>query len=600
MIPRARFDDLRPRSRRSFTLDGFTDAFIATDVGDVAAVLEAAEREVSAGRWVAGFVAYEAAPASDRAVSVRPRAGAAAESLPLAWFGVFERRVPTLAADPVEATVGRWVPSIDESAHRDDVHRIKDAIVAGDTYQVNHTFRMMAPFTGDPETLYRELIGSQSCGYGAFIETDDWSIASASPELFFEWRHGKLTSRPMKGTAPRGLDLEDDERHRSALIASDKERAENLMIVDMVRNDLGRIARTGTVRVPELFTTEKYDTVWQMTSTVTAEPRSGTTLPDVFGALFPCASITGAPKVATMRLIAELETTPRGVYCGAVGYGGPRPAGPEWAFNVAIRTVAIDRRNGTAQYGTGGGVTYDSTPGGEYREALLKARVLERRSSDFSLLETMRWTPDEGYHCLTAHLARLTRSAWYFDVPLDPAEVRSALDTAVRHAHHPQRVRLLVDRGGHISTESEPAPPPTGPVGLAVDRALLDPGDPMLRHKTTERTVYIDAASRHPSADDVILVTLDGLCADTTVATLCVEVDGVWYTPPVSDGALPGVARAELVASGRLRERSIPAEELWLAARIARVNSLRGWEEAELSPPHDTPHPVNQARRRRR
>jgi para-aminobenzoate synthetase/4-amino-4-deoxychorismate lyase len=600
MIPRARFDDLRPRSRRSFTLEGFTDAFVATEVDDVGAVIEAAEREVADGRWVAGFVAYEAAPAFDRAFTVRSRAGTAAEAFPLAWFGVFDRRVPTPEFEPADATVGQWVPTIDESAHREGVHRIREAIVAGDTYQVNHTFRMMAPFTGDPETLYRELIGGQSCGYGAFIETDDWSIASASPELFFEWRHGKLTSRPMKGTAPRGLDLEEDERQRSALIASDKERAENLMIVDMVRNDLGRISRTGTVRVPELFTTEKYDTVWQMTSTVTAEPRAGTTLPDVFGALFPCASITGAPKVATMGFIAELETTPRGVYCGAVGYGGPRPSGPEWAFNVAIRTVAIDRRNGTAHYGTGGGVTYDSTPGGEYREALLKARVLERRTSGFSLLETMRWTLDEGYHRLTAHLARLTRSAWYFDVPLDPAEVRSALDNAVRHAHSPLRVRLLVDRSGDITTESEPAPPTAGSVRLAIDRALLDPGDPMLRHKTTERTVYTDASSRHPGADDVILVTMDGLCADTTIATLCVEVDGIWYTPPVSDGALPGVARAELIASGRLRERSIPAEELWRAARIARVNSLRGWEEAELSPPHDTPHPVNQARRRRR
>jgi para-aminobenzoate synthetase/4-amino-4-deoxychorismate lyase len=423
-------------------------------------------------------------------------------------------------------------------------------------------------------------------------------IASASPELFFEWRHGRLSSRPMKGTARRGLDLDDDEAQRAALVHSEKERAENLMIVDMVRNDMGRIARIGSVTVPELFTTEKYDTVWQMTSTVTSEPRPGTSLPDVFRAIFPCASITGAPKVATMRLIAELESTPRGVYCGAVGYGGPRPAGPEWAFNVAIRTVTIDRSHSIALYGTGGGVTYDSTAGGEYREALLKARVLDRKTTGFSLLETMHWSPAEGYRHLTGHLGRLTRSAWYFDVPLDPAEVRSALDSAVRDAPEASRVRMLVSRTGQITTEISPAPRPLQQVRLAVDDSPLDPGDPMLRHKTTERSVYETAAARHPEADDVILVTIDGLAADTTMATLCVEIDDVWVTPPVTDGALPGVARQALIDAGRIRERSILIEEVRTAGRLARVNSLRGWEDAVLSDAGDGSHPVGQPLRR--
>jgi para-aminobenzoate synthetase / 4-amino-4-deoxychorismate lyase len=600
MTPRARFDDLRPRSRRSFTLDGFRTALVAKDTSQVVGVLGEAEREVAAGRWVAGFVTYEASPAFDPAFVVRSLESSSVADLPLAWFGVFDRRIPSDDTVHGTASLGPWVPAIDEDAHAAGIARIHEAIIAGDTYQVNHTFRMASEFAGEPEALYLELIAGQSCGYGAFIDTGDWTIASASPELFFEWRHGKLISRPMKGTAPRGVDLEDDEAQRAALVHSEKQRAENLMIVDMVRNDMGRVARVGTVKVPELFTTEKYDTVWQMTSTVVCEPRPDTTLPAVFSALFPCASITGAPKIATMRLIAELETTPRGAYCGAIGYGGPRPAGPEWAFNVAIRTVTIDRIDGTAFYGTGGGVVYDSTAGGEYREAILKTRVLDRRATGFSLLETMRWTPSGGYHDLTAHLGRLTGSAWYFDVPMDPAEVRSALDNAVRHEDGPRRVRLLVGRSGRITTEVGPVPLQSSRVELAIDDVGLDPREPMLRHKTTERSVYEAAAARHPHAEDVILVTVDGLVADTTIATLCAEFDGTWVTPPITDGALPGVARQSLLDHGRLEERSIPVEALFRATRLARVNSVRGWEEAALVDVAAPTHPVGQPRRRLR
>ena len=600
MTPRARFDDLRPRSRRSFTLDGFRTALVATDTSAVIDVLADVERQVVAGRWVAGFVTYEASPAFDPAFVVRAPDGSHVENLPLVWFGVFDRRIPSDDGDHESPAMSRWEPAIDEREHAAGIDRIHQAIVAGDTYQVNHTFRMTSVFDGNPEALYLDLIAGQSCGYGAFIDTGDWTIASASPELFFEWRHGKLMSRPMKGTAPRGIDLDDDEAQRAALVHSEKQRAENLMIVDMVRNDMGRIARLGTVQVPELFTTEKYDTVWQMTSTVVCEPRPHTSLPMVFEALFPCASITGAPKIATMSLIAELETTPRGAYCGAIGYGGPRPAGPEWAFNVGIRTVTIDRANGTALDWTGGGVTYDSTAGGEYREALLKTRILDRRATSFSLLETMRWTPDDGYRNLTSHLGRLTRSAWYFDVPVDPAEVRSALDSAVRHAEAPLRVRLLVDRAGRITTEIGPTPDHSRRVKLAIDDVGLDPRDPMLRHKTTERSVYDEAAARHPDADDVILVTVDGLAADTSIGTLCVEFDGTWVTPPVADGALPGIARQSLLDHGRLEERSIPVEALLRATRLARVNSVRGWEDAVLIGAEEPTHPVGHPRRRLR
>ncbi|HEY5652260.1 MAG TPA: aminodeoxychorismate synthase component I, partial [Acidimicrobiia bacterium] len=383
----ARFDDLRPHRRRSFQLSDPVEVLWTTDPSQVGSVLEAAERAVSNNKWVAGFVGYEAAPAFDASLIVHGVSGTDIEDLPLAWFAVFDTRTAT-SGEPGGYELGTWVPSTDEARHHAAIADIREHIRQGRTYQVNHTFRLHADFDGDAAALYRDLASSQTCGYGSFIDAGRWAIASASPELFFEWRHDRIVSKPMKGTISRGTTLSDDESRRRELFGSEKNRAENLMIVDMVRNDLGRICRVGSVRVPELFSTEKYDTVWQMTSTVTGWPRSDVGLRDVFGALFPCASITGAPKVSTMEIISQLETTPRGVYCGTVGFGGPGPAGPEWAFNVAIRTVLVDRVRGRAIYGTGGGITYDSTPGDEYAEAILKTQVLKRRTADLRLIET--------------------------------------------------------------------------------------------------------------------------------------------------------------------------------------------------------------------
>jgi para-aminobenzoate synthetase/4-amino-4-deoxychorismate lyase len=447
---------------------------------------------------------------------------------------------------------------------------------------VNFTFRLQAGFEGSAESLYRDLVNAQACGYGALVDTGQWVIASASPELFFEWRHGRIVSKPMKGTRRRGLMVHDDEDERARLEASEKDRAENLMIVDMVRNDLGRIARVGTVKVPALFTTEKYDTLWQLTSTIEAQPKTGTSLPDVFEALFPCASITGAPKLSTMGIIDELEPDPRGVYCGAIGFGGPGPGGePEWAFNVAIRTVVIDRAAARATYGTGGGITYDSTTAAEYDEALLKAQVLARRSASFSLIETIRWSA-EGFWLLDRHLDRLIASAKYFDIPLDPAEVRASLRAAGAGRAGPLRLRLAVARTGSISVEVGEVPA-TATIMAAIDSMPVDPGDVFLYHKTSNRAMYEEARARGGDVDDVILVNPSGEVTETTIGNLAAEIQGSWWTPPVAAGLLPGTYRAELIAGGGLRERRITTEELKGAAGLARVNALRGWEPIELA-----------------
>ncbi len=576
----ARFDDLRPHRRRSFTLSDPLDVLVAETLDEVVPVLERCDALVSDGRWVAGFVTYEAAPAFDRALAALPPA----PGLPLAWFAVFDHRRPA-SLDPVRPyRLGPWTATVDQEHHRAAVEAIREHILDGDTYQVNHTFRMISPFEGDARSFYMDLSRSQSCGYGGFIDTGTHAIASASPELFFEWRAGVITCRPMKGTTARGIDLTSDEERRRWLASSEKNRAENLMIVDMVRNDVGKVASIGTVRVPELFATEKYDTVWQLTSTVTARPRPETTLIDVFSALFPCASITGAPKVATTEIISRLEVDPRGVYCGTLGFGGPAGGGDsQWAFNVAIRTVTIDRVRGVAWYGTGGGITYDSDAASEYEEALLKAAVLGRRSADFSLLETMRWEPEAGFIRLERHLRRLLEASWYFDVPIDPVSVRESLDRSVS-GEEPLRVRLLVGRGGEVTVE--PARLESGSAGsirLTVDDRPVDPTDPFLHHKTTNRTVYEEAAARHPDAEDVVLWNPSRRVTETSIANLAARFDGVWYTPPTTDGCLAGTLRAEMVEAGDLVERSMTLEELREADEVARFNSVRGWEPAILT-----------------
>lgn len=588
----ARFDDLRPHRRRSFVMVGLLDVIEAQRLDQVNAVLSQAESAVTDGRWVAGFLSYEAAPAFDAALTVIDRAATPFEDLPLAWFSIWERRGPTTPLPTGGYQLGEWLPRLDRPQYEVGVDRIKDHIRRGDTYQVNHTFRMDAAFAGDPRGFYRDLVNSQSCGYGALIDTGRWVVVSASPELFFEWRHGGLVSKPMKGTIRRGLAATDDEAQRQRLQGSEKDRAENLMIVDMVRNDLGRVARTGTVHVPALFTTEKYDTVWQLTSTVKAEPRPGCDVGEIFSALFPSASITGAPKVATTKIIADLESDPRGVYCGAVGFGGP-DAGDDsqWAFNVAIRTVLVDRRLGAAHYGTGGGVTYDSTPAGEFEEALLKAAVLARTSAAFDLLETIRFDPPKsnspgGLWLLDRHLERLASSASYFDIPLDPAEVRAALNTAVSGAASTLRLRLLVDRTGRIRVDTEElslvAQNTPSPLLVGVDWNPIDRDDPFLYHKTTNRRVYQEVLARNSGIDDVILVNRDGNVTETTIANVAAELDGIWVTPPVSDGLLAGTYRAELLANGKLVERSITTADLKESAGVARFNSLRGWEPVVL------------------
>ncbi|HEX6844983.1 MAG TPA: aminodeoxychorismate synthase component I, partial [Actinomycetota bacterium] len=517
----ARFDDLTG-AEPSFRLVEPVGVLEALRPEEVAGLLASAEAAATRGLWVAGFVGYEAAPGLDPALAVRRRrTGEPFADLPLAWFAMFEGRqetaLPAPAAEPPPPGAG-WTPSVDRGRYDDAIARIHEHIAAGDTYQVNHTLRLRAGIEGDLRGLYRDLCYAQRGAYATYLDTGRHRVASASPELFFRIDGEGIATKPMKGTAPRGRWREEDEAIRAALRGSVKDRAENAMIVDLLRNDLGRVARPGSVRWSDVFDAERFETVWQLTSTVAATLQPDADLVEVFRALFPCGSVTGAPKASTMGIIAALEDSPRGVYCGTVGYlAPPSAAGPRARFNVAIRTVVHDTATGAAEYGVGGGITWDSRAGAEYDETVAKARVLTARRPAFRLLETLSHDPGIGFRRLDEHLRRLRDSASYFGYDLDVEAVLDALRReAARFPDRAARVRLEVDRRGRIDTGAAPMPVTPEPVRLAIDTSHpVDPADIFLFHKTTLRAPYEEAMTRHPEADDVILVNVHGEVTET-------------------------------------------------------------------------------------
>ena len=551
----------------------------AHTLAEVRLALEAVAQAARAGRYAAGFVAYEAAPAFEPALRVRPPVGA----LPLLWFGVFDAPQPAPALPPGPFALSEWQPTVSRTAYAAAIDTVREAIARGDTYQANYTMRLRAQFSGDDLAFYEQLRAAQAASYSAYLNLGRYRILSASPELFFHWDGAQLTSRPMKGTAPRGRWPAEDEAFATWLAASEKNRAENLMIVDLLRNDIGRVARVGSVAVPALFAIERYRTVHQMTSTITAQTRPGTDLASLFDALFPCGSITGAPKIETMKLLAKLEDTPRGVYCGAIGLVAPGGAA---TFNVAIRTVTLDTASGAAEYGVGGGITWDSTAADEYAEALLKAALLRERWPAFELLETLRLEYGD-YALRERHTTRLAESARYFNIPLDLPAIDAALDAAARAAGPGMwRVRLLVDQQGVPRAEHQPLPPaPAAPQPVRWSRTPVSASDRFLFHKTTHRTMYDTRRAEAPDAFDVLLWNEEEEATEFTIGNLVAEIAGQMFTPPLNCGLLPGTMRAELLARGEVRERVLTRAEVAAATRLWLVNSVRGWVPVQLREP---------------
>lgn len=552
----------------------------AATAEEVPALLRTAEEHACAGRWVIGFVAYEAAPAFDTAFQAHaaPSAG-----LPLALFAVY-REAATTSRPRGEFLSGVWRDQTPRAQFDDAVARIRRGITDGDYYQVNYTTRLQAPFLGDGLSFFDSLRASQPGAYCAYLDFWPWQVCSVSPELFFHWgaaaeNERTLTCRPMKGTAARHEDRATDHAAAEALRRSQKECAENLMIVDLVRNDLSRVAQPGSVKVPQLFSVEAWATVWQMTSTVTCVTRAQTRLLDVFNALFPCGSVTGAPKAAATSAILELEVSPRGIYCGAVGAIMP---GGEALFSVGIRTPVIETKRGgaipegKAECGIGSGITLDSNADHEHAECLTKQKFLKQACPEYELLETLRLHQGR-YWLLRGHIRRLAHSAGALGFSFDEKRVVAALHTeAQRHPAGQWRTRLRLSANGEPAVTALPLEVLNAPLQMALADAPVASASPWLRHKTTRRELYAALMSAQPGIFDTLLYNERGELTEFTRGNLVVELDGKLLTPAAGCGLLPGVLREALLARGRVREAIVRVDDLARANRIWFINSVRG------------------------
>ncbi len=532
------------------------------------------------GGVAAGFLSYEAGATIEPGL---PAITPAADGPALGWFARFalmERiapsDVPTLLPDPAGAWSSRAAPLVSRAEYDRALEKILDYIHAGDIYQANLTFMATVRFGGHPLALYARLRERQRAGYGGIVWTGEHWLLSFSPELFFSQRGRSVVARPMKGTAKRGANAQEDACNAAALAADPKQRAENLMIVDLIRNDLSRVARPGSVTVPQLFHVEAYPTVHQMVSTVHAELREDMGVADLLRKAFPCGSITGAPKIRAMEIIREVEQFPRGPYTGSIGY----VAGPdEAAFNVAIRTLVIRDRANEALLGLGSGIVADSVAVSEWEECLVKGQFVE--SADrFDLIETMRFDPDEGLIRLERHLMRMKASASELGFAFDHHRARNELQAATFRLREPSRVRMMLSRRGSVAIEVSPLPAkPDAAVRVALAPLPVDAADWRLRHKTTQRRFH-DEARRTAACFEVLFTAPDGALTEGSFSNIFVERDGQLVTPPLDHGLLPGVLRAELIDEGRAREAPLCAGDL--AGGFYIGNSLRGLIPAQL------------------
>ena len=602
LLENARPDSPDPTSRLFFKPQQVLEASKPAQIPGLFAEIE---RAVRAGQVAAGFFAYECGQAFE------PKAGLpeAKADWPLAWFGVYEHafvydhalgvfrgREPSGVATQGAAAVESLAPGVRvefrparlEEDFAAQIGVIHEWIRAGEVYQLNFTFPMRADYRGSPAALFRAALLSQPVEYAAFLH---WRrgrhILSISPELFFRIEQSEvgriITTRPMKGTAPRGPTTAEDTQIAARLRNDSKNRSENVMIVDLLRNDLGRLCEFGSVRADDLFAVERYPTLWQMTSTVTGRLRDAAGFYDIFRALFPCGSVTGAPKVRAMQLLAKLEARARGVYTGAIGYFSTERT----VFNVAIRTLEFDC--GNVEMSVGSGIVIDSEAAGEYRECLLKADFLTRSDDRFSLVETILWNGQ--FPLLELHLDRLLDSADYFGFPCRRAEVKLALlgTAAGFNDRRPRKVRLMLDADGQIRIEHEVVDPEPARlhqlarVSIAAERT--DPGDRFLYHKTTHRPLYASAFKEAAEAgfDDVLFLNRYQQVTEGAISNLFVEKSGSWLTPPVACGLLPGVYRRHLLAiEGNIEQREMTLDDLRSADAIYLSNAVRGLRRAVI------------------
>jgi len=545
---------------------------VANTLEEVRPSFELIQEALDLGFYVAGYISYESAPTFDPSFQVNLN-----PNMPLLWFGVFSEPLYESLVTNGSYDYPKWSPDVSRKQYDSAIDFIKSSIEKGNTYQTNYTIRLNSKFQGDDIALFNKLKQAQSSNYCAYIHTGDFSILSASPELFFHLKDQHITTRPMKGTIARGKTLAEDEKNAKWLYESEKNRAENVMIVDLLRNDLNIIAEQGSVQVPELFNIEHYPTVLQMTSTITAKVKKNTSYFDIFKALFPCGSITGAPKISTMKIISSLESAPRDVYCGAIGYFSPNQ---EAIFNVPIRTVVINQKTGNATYGVGGGITWDSTANGEYEEILTKASLLERDKPEFKLLESILLT-DGKLYLLEEHLNRLQDSSKYFQFPFNRSEVENELVKFTKNfTKGDYKIRLLLSNTGKVSLESQQLYESVTPKIVKLAEKPISNCNLFLYHKTTYRDVYTQF--QNPEVFDTLLWNENEEITEFTNGNIVLEINGKLYTPPIQSGLLAGTYREMLIKKGKIIEKVLTILDLQNSTQIWFINSVRKWVKVEL------------------
>jgi para-aminobenzoate synthetase/4-amino-4-deoxychorismate lyase len=627
----------------------FTDPLricVAGQHSELPALFREIEQAVSAGLYAAGYFSYECAAYFEPTAFAQYTPQSIAVSgpwrhQPLAWFGIYSSpylfdyqsgtfsgteppaltrfrkeaqatlstESPCPVADPCfprkgadPGLIAECSVAITEQQYTERIRQIHALIRSGDAYQLNFTHPIALRTVGSSAALYSHLRARQPAPYAAFLHTEPHHrILSLSPELFFriEWegQSRRITTRPMKGTAPRGRTSQEDRHTADWLVNDPKNRSENVMIVDLLRNDLGRLCRFGSVQARHLFAVERYPTLWQMTSTITGDLRPEVDFEQIFGALFPCGSVTGAPKIRAMQLLSELEQQPRGVYTGAIGFFSKEQS----VFNVAIRTLALEQERGVM--GVGSGIVIDSNPGEEWRECLLKAQFLtdpdgpgaRPAPGSFSLVETLLWNGE--YPLIELHLDRLEDSANYFAYPFDRAMARAFLNQPntkgapgpgleAGESTTPRKVRLLLDPDGSLQITSEPIPASTrDPLRVRICPNRIDPADPMYFHKTTHRPLYAEALKEAQSAglDEVLFFNLRNELTESAIHNVFIQKAGRLLTPPIMCGLLPGIQRRHILASDpNAAEQILMLEDLRQADRIYLCNAVRGLRPAVI------------------
>lgn len=533
----------------------------------VLSCIQEIEEWVGKGYYAAGFITYEAASAFRSYLITHPP-----EKMPLLWFGIFEKPIKRKfkpQSKKIDFGLMNWQPDCSWHEYQQAIAAVKNHIADGDTYQVNYTLRMGTDFQEDPYEFYLHMLQAQQSSYSAYLDIGLFQILSASPELFFQVKERKITAKPMKGTAPRGLILTED-LENGKILNNEKNRAENLMIVDLLRNDLGQIAEQGSVKVSSLFDKEKYPTVWQLTSEITARLKEKTTLSDIFRALFPCGSITGAPKANTMKIIRKLEKQPREVYCGAIGIVTPDQ---EAIFSVPIRTLVV--QNKKAVYGVGGGITWDSTSKDEYREVIHKIQVLYDRRIPDHLLESVL-LENGCYFLLSLHLDRLKKSAEYFDFSFNQAELLKSLQhLSCQYERGCWKVRILLDQKGLIQIEINAIQSLHHDLIARWAKEPVLSDNMFLYHKTTRRDFYppvtLDCEQLLFNEKDEVTEFVNG--------NILLCKGGKWVTPPVSSGLLRGTMCQYLLDQGMATEQVIYKQDIQVGSQIAFINSVRKWRK---------------------